>query len=170
MASSTNNSVVQASLIGGAIACGIDTLITLLLTFVPAIGNMLTPLYQFGPLLPADMLSVGDLLVSLIVALLCSPGFFVVGLQAIRKTDRMNAVMLACTLALAGFAVIDLTLAFATAAYVLLAYPSTPMSGSFALHFWGGIILGWFIDLIMTSLIAYAAASLGATLGKQPRY
>src|SRR5579883_899099 len=34
--SSANTGIGQISLIGGAIACGIDTLLTLLITFVPA--------------------------------------------------------------------------------------------------------------------------------------
>jgi hypothetical protein len=169
MASSPNRVVIQSSLIGGAIACGIDVLVTLLLTFVPAVENVVSPLYQIMPLLSPGLLSVGSFIVSLIVALLCSPGFFVIGLQTIRKTGRMNSVMLACTLALVGFAVVDLVLTIASVAYTLA---SCPPSATFnTLEFWEGALLGgWFADLIMMGMVSFAAAALGATIGKQQRY
>jgi hypothetical protein len=169
--SPTSNGIIQASLIGGAIACGIDTLITLLLILVPALDRATLPLYHFGPLLPSNMLSVGKCLISLIIALLCSPGFFVVGLQTIRKTGRTNAVTLAYMLALAGFVVIDLVLITGPIAYRSIFFPNSMLeSGSLTIGLWQRALLNWFVDLIMMSLIAYAAASLGATLGKQPRY
>lgn len=162
---STTGDVIKSSLIGGSIAAGIDVLITLLLVFVPAIGRVVFPLYQFAPLLPANMLSVGEFIVSLILGLLCSPGLFVVGLRTIRKTGRMSSVMLACTLALVGFAVVDFLLIIATAAYDLTAFPSS--SASATLEFWGAALLGWLPDLIMVSIVGFGAAALGATIGKR---
>lgn len=165
---STNQDIIKSSLIGGSIASGINVLITLLLTFVPAIGHATFPLYQFVPLLSSGILSVGEFIVSLIIALLCSPGFFVVGLQTIRKIGRINSVMLACTLALGGFAVVDLILVIATTAYSLSTIP--PSSTFNVLEFWESSLLGWFVDLIMTSMVSFGAATLGATIGKQQRY
>jgi hypothetical protein len=165
---STNNAVIKSSLIGGSIASGINILITLLLTFVPAIGNATVPLYQFVPLLPSGLLSIGEFILSLIITLLCSPGFFVVGLQAIRKTGKMNSVMLACTLALVGFVAIDLILIIATTAYTLNSLP--PDSTFNTLEFWGGALISWFVDLIMMGIVSFGAAALGATIGKQQRY
>lgn len=166
--SSTSKVVIQSSLIGGSIASGINILITLLLTFVPAIGNATFPLYQFVPLLSSGMLSVGEFIISLIIALLCSPGFFVVGLQTIRKTGKMNSVMLACTLALIGFAAVDLILIITTTAYSLITIP--PSSTFNVLEFWEGSLLGWLVDLIMIGMVSFAAAALGAAIGKQQRY
>jgi hypothetical protein len=142
-------------------------LITLLLVFVPAVGSVIVPLYQFVPLLPAGTLSVGGLIISLIIALLCSPGLLIVGLRTIRKTGRMSSVMLACTLALVGFAVVDLLLIIVTTAYA-----STLMPSSFSLttlEFWGIALLGWFADVIMAGMVGFGVAALGATIGKQQR-
>src|SRR5690242_6397423 len=49
---STNQDVIKSGLIGGSIASGMNVLITLLLAFVPAVGQATSPLYQFVPLLP----------------------------------------------------------------------------------------------------------------------
>jgi hypothetical protein len=165
--SSTNEGVVKSGLIGGAIACGINILVTLLLTFVPAIGSVTATLYQIVPLLPSGILSVGGFIVSLIVALLCSPGFFVVGLLATRKTGRMNSAMLACTLALTVFAVVDLGLGIASAYYSLIVLFPSYAPGF--LEFWEIVIVGWFADIIMASMVSFGAAALGGAIGRQKR-
>ncbi|HEY7414501.1 MAG TPA: hypothetical protein VH593_04860, partial [Ktedonobacteraceae bacterium] len=98
---------------------------------------------------------------------LCSPGLLIVGLRTIRKTGRMSSVMLACTLALVGFAVVDLLLIIVTTAYA-----STLMPSSFSLttlEFWGIALLGWFADVIMAGMVGFGVAALGATIGKQQR-
>lgn len=160
----TNKGAGTSGLIGGAIACGINVFIGLLITFVPAIGSALNPLYQIVPLLPSGMLSIGTFIISLIIALLCSPGFFVAGLLAKRKTGRTSSAMLACTLALVGFVVIDFILIITLSFYNLfIAFHS----GLYILMFSEFVFIGWFSDLIMVSMVSFGAAVLGGAIGKQ---
>jgi len=158
---SRGRGIIKYGLIGGAIASWIDIIYTLLTTFVPAIGDIVAPLYQLSPS-PA-LISVSAFLVSLLIALLCSPGFFVAGLLTTRSTGRISSAMAAWALSLACFAAIDLCLSIISVSYTAttMPYASTPNT----LYFWGIILVGWFIDLIVMSIIGFGATMLGGKVG-----
>jgi hypothetical protein len=160
---STSKGIIKYGLIGGAIACWIDIIYTLLTTFVPAVGNIVSPLYQLFP--TSGIINAGDFIVSLLIALLCSPGFFVAGLLTARSTGIMSSAMTAWALALACFALIDLCL-FTMSVF----YATTTTPYAFApntLYFWGTILVGWFIDLVIVSIVGFGAATLGGNFGKR---
>ncbi len=98
--------------------------------------------------------------------LLCSPGFFVAGLLATRKAGKMSSAMLACTLALACFAVVDfgITVMFA----FLPPYTVSPFTTLFTFNFWALTLQYWLIDLVFAAALGFGAAALGGAIARKP--
>lgn len=145
----SQKSVLIAGLIGGAIAGGIDLTASFFFAYVTNIPGFLAQLY----------------LGSLIYALLCSPGFFVAGLLATRKAGKMSSAMLACTLALACFAVVDFGINVMFS--FLPPYP-VPFTSLLTFSFWTFLLQYWFIDLVCACALGFGAAALGGAIGRKP--
>jgi hypothetical protein len=144
-------SAVMYGLIGGAIASGIDLVVSLFFAYVPVSLNFLGFL--------ATVYTVNVLIV-----LLCSPGFFIAGLLATRKTGKMSSAMLACTLALTCFAMVDLCLGVLVS--LILSNP-IPANFFFSFATWEVIFQFWFIDLILASIVGFGVAALGGAIGRK---
>jgi hypothetical protein len=134
---------------GGAIAGGIDLVVSLFLDYIPVIFNFL------GPLASVYILNVT-------IVLFCSPGFFVAGLLAKRKTGRMSSAMLACTLAVTCFAVIDFCISVIFS--FLSPYPA-PFNSLFMFGFWFSVFQFWLIDLVSACVVGFSVAALGGAIG-----